>query len=181
MKATGIIRKIDELGRLVIPKEIRKLLRIRVGDSLEIFVDNDEKIVLKKHIIMGDILKMSEDYTEILSKITGCSCIITDKEKVIAISGSLKKEYLNTEISQDVLDIMEDRLIWQSKDNNLKKIIKGDASSKYNAQLISPIISEGDVIGSCILYSKDYECKITEVEYKLIQSVSIFLGKQIEQ
>ena len=144
MKATGVVRRIDDLGRVVIPKEIRKTLRIKEGDPLEIF---------------------------------------TDKDTVIAVSGGAKKEYLEQSISDELEKILEDKENYTSKENNdlAVPITKNDNKERrFNSQVVYPIISDGDVIGSVILLSKDAGTKMTEVEQKVVQSAASFLGKQME-
>ncbi|MDF2865986.1 MAG: stage sporulation protein [Clostridia bacterium] len=181
MKATGIVRKIDDLGRIVIPKEIRKGLRIRVGDPLEIYVEKNGEIILKKYAPMGDLLKISEQYADTLFATSGFSVCITDTDTIIAVSGCAKKDYLDKEINENILKIMEERTTWSTKDDSSIKILKSETTPKYGSQAIAPIVSDGDIIGSVILFSLDYAKKITEVELKLINSAAIFLGKQMEQ
>lgn len=181
MKATGIVRKIDDLGRIVIPKEIRKGLRIRVGDPLEIYVEKNGEIILKKYAPMGDLLKISEQYADTLFSTAGFSVCITDTDTIIAVSGCPKKEYLDKEINDNILKIMEERTVWSTKEDGAIKIVKGEAPMKYASQIIAPIVTDGDLIGSVILFSLDYTKKVTEVETKLVQSAATFLGKQMEQ
>ena len=181
MKSTGIIRKIDDLGRVVIPKEIRKKLRIREGDSIEIYIENSDEIVLKKYIPLGgDMIEIATKYAEILSDITGfCTCI-TDTEKIIAVSGIQKSEYLDHKISSHIINVMEDRAIWSTKYDNISQIIEGENIIKYKSQIIAPIICDAEAIGAVILFSTEFNKKITEVEYKLVESTASFLAKQLE-
>lgn len=181
MKATGIVRKIDDLGRIVIPKEIRKGLRIRVGDPLEIYVEKNGEIILKKYAPMGDLLKISEQYADTLFSTTGFSVCITDTDTIIAISGCSKKDYLDKEINDNILKIMEERTVWSTKDDSPIRIVKAEGPTKYGSQAIAPIVTDGDLIGSVILFSLDYTKKITDVELKLVHSAATFLGKQMEQ
>ena len=95
MKATGVVRRIDDLGRVVIPKEIRKTLRIKEGDPLEIFTDREGQIILKKYSPIGELTEFATEYAETLSKTTGHIACITDKDNVIAVSGISKKEFLS--------------------------------------------------------------------------------------
>ena len=144
MKATGVVRRIDDLGRVVIPKEIRRTLRIKEGDPLEIF---------------------------------------TDKDTVIAVSGASKKEWLEQGISQELEKILDNKVKYVSKENNdmAVPITQNEKNDKiYKAQVIYPIISDGDAIGSVILLSKDDKTKMSEVEQKVAQSAANFLGKQME-
>ncbi len=180
MKATGIVRKIDDLGRIVIPKEIRKGLKIRVGDPLEIYVEKNGEIILKKYSPMGDLLIISEQFADTLFSTSGFAVCITDTDTITAVSGCPKKDYLDKEINENILKIMDDRLVWTTKDDATIKIIKGEGPTKYASQLIAPIISDGDLIGSVILFSLDHAKKVTEVELKLVQSATIFLAKQMD-
>jgi AbrB family transcriptional regulator (stage V sporulation protein T) len=181
MKATGIVRKIDDLGRVVIPKEIRKNLRIREGDSLEIYIEDSGDIVLKKYnFIEGNMLDIVNKYVEILANETGFSACITDKETVIAVAGTSKSEYLAHMISEHILNIMEERAIWSTKDDNVYPLIEGDNILKYKSQIIAPIICDADAIGSVVLFSEKFNKKITDTEIKLVESTAHFLGKQME-
>ena len=115
MKATGIVRKIDDLGRIVIPKEIRKNLRIREGDPLEIFIEKDGEIILRKHATMGDMLEIATQYAETLSRTTDFATCISDTETIITVSGAPKKDYIAKEISEHVLNVMKIELYGQQK------------------------------------------------------------------
>lgn len=183
MKATGVVRRIDDLGRVVIPKEIRKTLRIKEGDPLEIFTDREGEVILKKYSPIGELSEFATEYAETLAKTTGHIACITDKDTVIAVSGGSKKEYLEQSISEELEKILEDKENYTSKENNdlAVPITKNDNKEKrFNSQVVYPIISDGDVIGSVILLSKDTGTKMTEVEQKVVQSAASFLGKQME-
>ncbi len=180
MKATGIVRKIDELGRVVIPKEIRKALRIREGDPLEIYTEKNGEIVLKKYAPMGDILEIVTQYVESLAYTTEFIACVTDTETIIAISGAPKSDFLEKEISEHVLNVMEERAIWSTKDDTKMPILDGEKTTKYTAQIIAPIISDADAIGTVILFSFDHNQKITDTEYKMVKSAANFLGRQME-
>lgn len=180
MKATGIVRKVDELGRIVIPKEIRKNLKIREGEPLEIFTERNGAIVFKKYAPMGDMLEVAAQYVEILEKTSGLTACITDTETVIAISGKNKKEYLSRSISRYLYEAIHERKIISTIADKSKSILHGEKATKYHAQVIVPIISDGDVIGSVILFSTELNTEITNVEYKLAESAANILGKQME-
>ena len=183
MKATGVVRRIDDLGRVVIPKEIRKTLRIKEGDPLEIFTDREGQVILKKYSPIGELSEFAAGYAETLSKTTGHIACITDKDTIIAVSGGSKKEFLEQDISQELEQLMEDKEVYTSKDNGdvSMPISKNDNKErKYNAQVVYPIISDGDVIGSVILLSKESKTKMTEVEQKVAQSAANFLGTQMQ-
>ena len=183
MKATGVVRRIDDLGRVVIPKEIRKTLRIKEGDPLEIFTDREGEVILKKYSPIGELSEFATEYAETLAKTTGHIACITDKDTVIAVSGGSKKEFLEQGISEELEQIMEDKEKYTSKENNdiAVPITKNDNKERrFNSQVVYPIISDGDTIGSVILWAKDKGIKMTEVEQKVVQSAASFLGSQME-
>ena len=185
MKATGVVRRIDDLGRVVIPKEIRKTLRIKEGDPLEIFTEKDGGIILRKYSPIGELTESATGYAETLSKTTGHIAFITDKDTVIAVSGGSKKEYLEQNVSDELEQLMEDKEVYTSKDNSdiAMPITQNDKNSKekrYNSQVVYPIISNGDTIGTVILLSKQSNIKMNEVENKVAQSAATFLGSQME-
>lgn len=184
MKATGIVRRIDELGRVVIPKEIRRTLRIREGDPLEIFTDRDGEVILKKYSPIGELSDFAKEYTESLSQALGHIALITDKDVVIAVSGASRKELIDRPISQDIEDLMKKRekVIANKIDNDkLLEITSDDDGSIYTAQTIVPIYSEGDTIGTVILLSKETTTKMGNIELKVAETASGFIGKQMEQ
>jgi len=183
MKATGIVRRIDDLGRVVIPKEIRKTLRIKEGDPLEIFTDKEGEVILKKYSPIGELTEFATGYAETLAKTTGHIACITDKDTVIAVSGGSKKDFLEQDISEELERLLDDKEKYTSKENNdlAIPITKNENKERrYNSQVVYPIISDGDVIGSVILLSKDNNTKMTEVEQKVAQSAASFLGSQME-
>lgn len=183
MKATGVVRRIDDLGRIVIPKEIRKTLRIKEGDPLEIFTDKEGEVILKKYSPIGELSEFATGYAETLAKTTGHIACITDKDTVIAVSGGSKKEFLEQSLSKELEEIMQNKEIYTSSDNNeisLPITENDNRERKYNAQVIYPITSQGDVIGSVILLSKDQNTKMGESEFKVVQSAAGFLGSQME-
>lgn len=183
MKATGVVRRIDDLGRVVIPKEIRKTLRIKEGDPLEIFTDRDGQVILKKYSPIGELSEFAAGYAETLSKTTGHIACITDKDTIIAVSGGSKKEFLEQDISKEIEQIMEDKEVYTSKENSnvALPVIKNDKEErKYNAQVVYPIVSNGDTIGTVILMSKDNKVNMNEVEKKVAQSAAAFLGSQMD-
>ena len=177
MKATGVVRRIDDLGRVVIPKEIRKTLRIKEGDPLEIFTDREGQVILKKYSPIGELSEFASGYAETLSKTTGHIAFITDKDTIIAVSGGSKKEYLEQDVSQELEQLMEDKEVYTSKENSdvAMPITKND-----NPQVVYPIISNGDTIGTVILMSKEPNNQMNEVEKKVAQSAATFLGSQME-
>lgn len=184
MKATGIVRRIDDLGRVVIPKEIRRTLRIREGDPLEIFTDREGGVILKKYSPIGELSDFSKGYAESLQQTIGNIVMICDKDSIISISGATKKEYLEKKISDDLEKIIEDRKAINFASDKEKSVALYDdeeVEGKYSAQVISPIIAEGDAIGAVIIVSKDEGKKFGDVETKLAETASSFIGKQMEQ
>ncbi len=184
MKATGIVRRIDDLGRVVIPKEIRRTLRIREGDPLEIFTDREGGVILKKYSPIGELSDFSKGYAESLQQTIGNMVIICDKDSIISISGATKKEYLEKKISDDIEKIIEDRktvYFTEGKEKPVALYDDEEIEGKYSAQVISPIIAEGDAIGAVIIVSRDEGKKFGEVETKLAETASSFIGKQMEQ
>lgn len=182
MKATGVVRRIDDLGRIVIPKEIRKTLRIKEGDPLEIFTDREGQVILKKYSPIGELSEFAVEYAETLAKTTGHIACITDKDTVIAVSGASKKEFLEQGISKDLEKIIDDKEVYISKENNDKSIpiVQNNNERLKNSQVVYPIISDGDAIGSVILISKDTSTKMSDIEKKVAQSAASFLGSQME-
>lgn len=184
MKATGIVRRIDDLGRVVIPKEIRRTLRIREGDPLEIFTDKEGEVILKKYSPIGELGDFATQYAESLHKTSGHITCIADRDTIIAVSGASKKEFLEKSLSSDVEKIIEEKttLVVKSPEERTISIIADEAGDrKYSSQVVSPIISEGDPIGAVILLSIDPNARMGEVEAKLAQSAAGFLGRQMEQ
>ena len=182
MKATGIVRRIDDLGRVVIPKEIRRTLRIREGDPLEIFTDREGEIILKKYSPIGELNEFAGEYVESLYETTRHIAIITDRDGVIAVSGSSKKDYTEKRLSPELEKIIESRDLYVT--NQTSKPIRITANEfnpdNYTSQVISPIMVHGDPIGAVMLLSKEKNSKMTEVEEKLIKTASIFLSRQME-
>ncbi len=184
MKATGIVRRIDDLGRIVIPKEIRRTLRIREGDPLEIFTDKEGEIILKKYSPIGELSDFAAQYAESLHRTVGHITCISDKDTIIAVSGASRREYLEKPLSADLERVIEEKatlVVKSPEDRAISIIMDESADKKYTAQVISPIISEGDPIGAVLLLSTDPNAQMGEVEIKLAQSAAGFLGKQMEQ
>lgn len=183
MKATGIVRRIDDLGRVVVPKEIRRTLRIREGDPLEIFTDKDGEIILKKYSPIGELGTFAKQYAEALAQTTGHIICISDKDQVIAVSGGSKREFLEKQISKELESAINDRetIIASSDEKRFIDILYDSSERDYTSEVITPIISEGDAIGAVVFLSKDNKIKMGEVESKLAHSAAGFLGKQMEQ
>jgi AbrB family transcriptional regulator (stage V sporulation protein T) len=184
LKATGIVRRIDDLGRVVIPKEIRRTLRIREGDPLEIFTDKDGEVILKKYSPIGELGDFATQYADTIHKTSGHITCIADRDTIIAVSGASKKEFLEKSLSPDLERVIEEKatLVVKSTEEKTISILADEAPDrKYTSQVVSPIIAEGDPIGAVILLSIDPNIKMGEVEAKLAQTAAGFLGKQMEQ
>ena len=149
MKATGIVRRIDDLGRVVIPKEIRRTLRIREGDPLEIFTDREGEIILKKYSPIGELGTFAKQYAESLAQVSGLMVCITDRDAVIAAAGGAKKDYMGKAVSQELEDIIQERENIQAAagDRKYVRLVEEELEDCF-AETICPIICEGDAIGA---------------------------------
>ena len=165
MKATGIVRRIDDLGRIVVPKEIRRTLRIREGDPLEIFTDREGEIILKKYSPIGELSQFAGEYAESLAHTTGYLVLITDGDHVVAASGSGKRDFEGKPISGQLEEIIGERksLVASDDEKTFVKLTADDAG-EYRQQAISTIICEGDAIGAVILCSREEREKMGETE-----------------
>lgn len=181
MKATGIVRRIDDLGRIVIPKEIRRTLRIRESDPLEIFTDREGEIILKKYSPIGEMTTFAKQYADSLSQVSGHAALIADRDQFIAVSGGCK-QFLGKSISKQMEEKIADReTIIAARGEKGFIPVTDDGSEEYQQEAMTPIICEGDVIGAVVLLKNDMKTKLGEVEYKLIMSAAGFLGRQMEQ
>ncbi|MEH7108268.1 MULTISPECIES: stage V sporulation protein T [Bacillaceae] len=178
MKATGIVRRIDDLGRVVIPKEIRRTLRIREGDPLEIFVDRDGEVILKKYSPISELSDFAKEYAEALFDSLGNPVLICDRDTFIAVSGGSKKEYLNKNISELVEKTMEERNSVLTTQQGEVALVDG-MNEAMTSFTIGPIIANGDPIGAVIIFAK--EGTLGEVEKKAVETAAGFLARQMEQ
>lgn len=182
MKATGIVRRIDDLGRVVVPKEIRKTLRIREGDPLEIFTDREGEIILKKYSPMGEMSGFAKQYANSLAGALGCTVCISDQDQIVAAAGVGKKELQDRHISKQLENLMETRSQQMASAGERQYIkLTKDGEEDYANQVIVPIISDSDVIGSVALLDKNDKKKFGETEQKLADCAANFLGSQMEQ
>ncbi len=185
MKATGIVRRIDDLGRVVIPKEIRRTLRIREGDPLEIFTDREGEVILKKYSPIGELSEFAKEYVESLhSSMEHVTCI-ADRDSIIAVAGAPKKELLEKRVSSALEKIMEDKaavmLSLTSESKMINITADEEGAPKYTSGVIAPIVSQGDPIGAILLLSKEPNVTMGDIEKKLAETAASFLGKQMEQ
>ncbi|ALC84312.1 MULTISPECIES: stage V sporulation protein T [Bacillus] len=177
MKATGIVRRIDDLGRVVIPKEIRRTLRIREGDPLEIFVDRDGEVILKKYSPISELGDFAKEYADALYDSLGHSVLICDRDAFIAVSGSSKKDYLNKSVSGEIEKAMDHRSSMISKESKNFQLIDG-IDEELASYTVAPIVANGDPIGAVVIYSK--EQSIGDVEHKAAETAAGFLARQME-
>jgi len=184
MRATGIVRRIDELGREVIPKEIRRTLRIREGDPLEIFTDHDGEVVLKKYSPIGEISAIAKDYTDSLYRTLGHIACISDRDAVVSISGTSRKELMEKPLSSDVDMILQGRqpvVLNQANGSKMIPITTEDAAAQYTAQIIVPILSDGEIVGGLILLNKEGGAQMTDIDQKVAETTATIVGRQMEQ
>lgn len=180
MKATGIVRRIDDLGRVVIPKEIRRTMRIREGDPLEIYTDTEGEVIFKKYSPIGELSNFALQYAETLHKTCDYSVVITDRDSVIACAGLPKREFMEKKISSSFISVIEGRQLHVAAEDSQKVSIIDD-SERYYGRVIMPIVSEGDIVGSVCIASPSEEYKLTDsTEIKTVQTAAAFLGKQLE-
>jgi AbrB family transcriptional regulator (stage V sporulation protein T) len=173
MKATGIVRRIDDLGRVVIPKEIRRTLRLREGTPLEIFTDREGEIILKKYSPMVELAAFAGQYAEAMSQATGLIVCITDRDQVIAVSGGARKELLERVIG-------ERQVVQSGKDEKSFVQLVDEELEGITAQVVAPIICEGDAIGAVAIMSREPRARFGEMEMKLAATACGFLGRQME-
>lgn len=181
MKSTGIIRRIDDLGRVMIPKEIQRVLRIQEGDPVEIYTDKEGSVVLKKYSPLGELNEFAEDYAEITSELLGCAVIVTDTDQIIAVAGAPKKELLGKTIGKEVKTAIYEKII--SNDSSSKHgdgIISEPVSIVgYQSRVIVPIVYQGDSIGSVIVMKREGYCG--DVEEKIAEIGAYLLSRKADK
>lgn len=184
LKATGIVRRIDDLGRIVIPKEIRRTLRFRESDPIEIFTGAEGEIILRKYSPVGELSDFARQYAECVAQTLGCIICVTDRDKVIAVSGGDRKVLLGKPISRELESTISQRedILAKCKDKDFVDITS-DAKANgedYATQAVSPILCEGDAIGAVVITSREMNSAFGETESKFAKSAAVFLGKQME-
>ena len=180
MTATGSVRRIDDLGRVVIPKEIRRTMRIREGDPLEIYTDREGEVIFKKYSPIGELAVFAVQYAETLHKTCQLAIVICDRDAVVASAGVPKKDYGDRKISAEFEDLIEKRSFFASKDSSEKICITEGADTFVSCAM--PIIAEGDIAGAVasVISDRDQRVCAEDIEEKLIQTAALFLGKQLE-
>ena len=177
MKATGIVRRIDDLGRVVIPKEIRRNLRIREGDPLEIFTDREGEVILKKYSPVADLGRFAQEYAESLTEGTGHAVLICDQDEVVAAAGLPDKRVVEQPITEHVEEVMRNRKTYLSNSPNDRPPVDG---CEFASQVVAPIIVEGDIAGAVVLLSRDMT-PMGDMEIKMAETAAGFLAKQLGQ
>lgn len=177
MKATGIVRRIDELGRVVVPKEIRRTLRIHEGDPLEIFTDKEGEIVLKKYSPMGEVRSLVKELCQSIWNVSKCSIGVCDRDKVLAITGKFSKELGESRVDSSIKYLMEERVRYDGR--GMKSYYVGEEHIG-KLLLAQPIIAEGDVTGCVFVMEDDNKKMVSELDRTLVEVVTTFLGSQME-
>ena len=181
MKATGIVRRIDDLGRVVVPKEIRRTLRIREGDPVEIFTDREGKIILKKYSPIGELSTFARQYAESLAQVLECLVCICDMEQVVAAEGPGKKEVQDQGITEEMAEFLKERTQREARTGEKQYIQVVEEQEHYEREIISPIMCRGDVIGGVILLAKNKEKKFADTDKQMAECTAKVIGKQMEQ
>jgi len=177
MKATGVVRRIDQLGRVVIPKEICKTLRIRKGEPLEIFVDRDGELILNKYSPINELSDFAKEYAEALHDSLRQPILICDQDVYIATAGVMKKGYVNKSISTIVERVISNRQsVLNTTQGNCTLI--DDVYEEVSSYAIVPIIAGSDAVGAVVIFSKTKT--LADVEMKSVETAARFLGKQTE-
>ena len=179
MKATGIVRRIDDLGRVVIPKEIRRTLRIREGDPLEIYTERDGEVIFKKYSPMGDLQDFADQICDSIGRNTGAIAAVADRDSIIALSGAPRRELLSKANSQELAQLMEQRNSYRYTPGGVKLQAAEDVD-RYHLGVAAPILSGGDLMGCVMLLMDESEKAPAESDQKLVQTVASFLGRQME-
>ena len=184
MKATGIVRRIDDLGRVVIPKEIRRTMRIREGDPLEIYTDREGEVIFKKYSPMGELSSFAAQYADTLYRTCNLSVLICDRDAVIAAAGVSRKEYQEKTLSPELERVMEGRGMYAWREGGEQFSPTIDKNEHY-VSCAMPIVSEGDVVGCVVSIAelgtdRTREASAAEMESKLILTAAGFLGRQME-
>ena len=183
MKATGIVRRIDELGRVVIPKEIRRTLRIREGDPLEIFTDRDGGIILKKYSPIGELSENAQELAHALYQTFSLPCAISDRDTYVACAGLGKRDLTGRTVSLDVERVIAARTRLVSTEPGEVRtplLSEEDPAFLAAAIIVFPVLSQGDAIGAVVLFSQKPDVPVDPAAVKACEAVSLFLGKQMD-
>ena len=180
MKATGIVRRIDELGRVVIPKEIRRTQRIRRGDPLEIFTTGDGEVIFKKYSPIGEMNAVAAQYTEVLSKSFALTTFVADRDRILTASGAGRRDLIDRSVSQPLEKLMDSRKPYASEGEAEKALLPCEGAQRA-LLCVSPIIAAGDVTGAVGLLTEDKSAQPDAAQQKAIAVAAAFLAKQMEE
>ena len=179
MKATGIVRRIDDLGRVVIPKEIRRTMRIREGDPLEIYTDTDGEVIFKKYSPIGELGPYTQQYADVLSRTTGLPSLLCDRDRIIAAAGLPKKQVLERPITKQLEERMEAREAYMAGED--APVLEACDGLEKNVAVMYPIIGGGDAMGAVMaLFGEDHALP-SATQQRVVQVAAGFLGKQMEE
>ena len=179
MKATGIVRRVDDLGRIVIPKEIRRTLKIREGDPLEIYTEKDGGVIFRKYSPMGELQDFASQICESIGVNTGRIAAVSDRDSIIALSGAPRRDLMDKPNSRELDRVMEGRKSYRYQAGQTK-LRATESSDKYHLGVAAPILSQGDLMGCVMLLMAEDGNPMAEEDQRLAQTVAGFLGKQME-
>ncbi len=180
MKATGIVRRIDDLGRVVIPKEIRRTMRIREGDPLEIFTERDGEVVFKKYSPVGELSPFAVQYADVLSRACNMTVLICDRDHVVAAAGASRKDFYDRRISAQLEEAMDSRQVYVTRAGAVQRLQPVEAIHRF-ASVAAPILVGGDITGTVCLLQPESGVIPAEGDVRLAQVAAEFLGKQMEE
>ena len=180
MKATGIVRRIDELGRVVIPKEIRRTQRIRRGDPLEIFTTGDGEVIFKKYSPIGEMNAVAAQYAEVLNKSFALTAFVADRDRILTVSGAGRRELADRSISQPLEKLMDSRRLYQNEGIAEKCILPCEGAPRA-VLCAAPIVAAGDVTGAVGLLTEDRTAVPDAAQLKAVNVAAAFLAKQMEE
>lgn len=179
MKATGIVRRIDDLGRVVIPQEIRRTLRIREGDPLEIYTEKDGGVIFRKYSPIGDLQDFAAQICDSIGKNTGRIAAVSDRDSIIALAGAPRRDLMDKQNSADLENLMEQRKNYRYTPGDAK-LKAAENTERYHVGVAAPIISQGDLMGCVMLLMDEGDAPLQESDQRLAQTVAGFLGQQME-
>ena len=180
MKATGIVRRIDDLGRVVIPKEIRRTMRIREGDPLEIYTSPDGEVIFRKYSVLGEMSESAAQVADIMQRLAGCAVLVFDRDHVVAVSGTQKREFSERRVSQELEELMEQRRSYSAKEQDSPHLRPVEGMPR-TAFACMPVITAGDVTGAvAFLDPPEQMLTPSDLQRSLISAASQFLGRQME-
>lgn len=179
MKATGIVRRIDDLGRVVIPKEIRRTMRIREGDPLEIYTDKDGEVIFKKYSMLSGLNEFAHQICETVHKTVHQPVLLTDRDSVIALSGLARRDWIEKPISSALESVLESKQPYAHRADDVPFLVTENRSGLF-ASLVAPIVAQGDVLGCLLLADTEGTWLPGETEQILLETISGFLGRHME-